>query len=53
MITQWIAIASGVLGVALGVGQIGCVHERCCSRPSDFRDIRSRTGCSQAQLTKA
>jgi len=46
MIAQWIGIAS----VVSCVGQIGCAHEQCLSRPSDFRDIRSRTGCSQAQL---
>ena len=27
--------------------QIGCLHERCWSRPSDFRDSRGRTECSQ------
>ena len=32
------------------VGQIGSAHEQCLSRPSDFRDIHSRTECSQAQL---
>ena len=27
--------------------QIGCLHDRCWSRPSDFRDSRGRTECSQ------
>jgi hypothetical protein len=35
-------------GSVVALGQIGCAHEQCCSRPSDFRDIRNRTECSQA-----